>query len=436
MNKFFATVLFALSANAEADPQLLGNTGLGHGLPLSGYPYAGPSYPSLDYAGLAYPALGYGGFGLNPAHPLTTLGAATAATTPIVHLAKREAEADAYYGPYSLAHTGYGAGYGYGLGYGLGSGHGYRLGGIGYPHLGYAGFGLGGSSLVRPAAPAGIVHVAKRAAEADAYYGPYALGYAGYGTGFGYMGLGHPARFGYPGHGLVMGYPALGTNSLAYTGLGYTPAPAPVSDVTPLVDAPSVVSDESPAENATPVDEASPLGDAILDNSRLASTSPYVSLTVTGNAPAAIPAVGGAYAGAGRYIANSAGVVHVAKREADAQYSAYGLGYSGFPAGAGYGYGGLAHPGYGYAAPGYPRYGYPGLGFSGLGYTRHGYTGLGYAAPVDIAASAEGSGQSSKSASSSQTILGDAPAAVPAVRGGYAAAGRYVANSAGVVHAA
>ena len=245
------------------------------------------------------------------------------------------------------------------------------------------------------------------------------------------MGLGHPVRFGYPGHGLLMGYPALGTNSLAYTGLGYTAAPAPESDATALVDAPSVVSEESPAENAIPVDESSPLGDAILDNSRLASTSPYVSLTVTGNAPAAVPAVGGAYAGAGRYIANSAGVVHVAKREADAQYGAYGLGYSGFPASVGYGYGGLAHPGYGYAAPGYPQYGYPGLGFSGLG-----FTGLGYAAPDNIAASAEGLSQSSQSASSSQTILGDAPAAVPAVRGGYAAAGRYVANSAGVVHAA
>merc|ERR1719430_1324913 len=148
-----------------------------------------------------------------------------------------------------------------------------------------------------------------------------------------------------------MGYQAPRTSSLGNAGLGFTPAP--VSDVTTPVDTPSVVSDESPAEIASPVDDASPLGDAILDNARLASSSPYVSLTVTGNAPAAIPAVGGAYAGAGRYIANSAGVVHVAKREADAQYSAYGLGYSGFPASIGYGYGGLAQPGYGYAANGY-----------------------------------------------------------------------------------
>merc|ERR1719397_1061161 len=45
---------------------------------------------------------------------------------------------------------------------------------------------------------------------------------------------------------------------------------------------------------------------------------PATSVNIAGLAPAAIPAVGGAYAGAGRYVANSAGVVHVAKREAEA----------------------------------------------------------------------------------------------------------------------
>merc|ERR1739838_134946 len=53
---------------------------------------------------------------------------------------------------------------------------------------------------------------------------------------------------------------------------------------------------------------------------------------IHGVAPAAIPAVHGAYAGAGRYVANSASVVHVAKREAEAEpeadalYGAYGYG--------------------------------------------------------------------------------------------------------------
>merc|ERR1719419_558194 len=42
-----------------------------------------------------------------------------------------------------------------------------------------------------------------------------------------------------------------------------------------------------------------------------------LTLSVFGVAPAAIPAVHGAYAGAGRYVANSAGTVHVAKREAE-----------------------------------------------------------------------------------------------------------------------
>merc|ERR1711908_174264 len=58
-------------------------------------------------------------------------------------------------------------------------------------------------------------------------------------------------------------------------------------------------------------------------------------------------AVGGAYAGAGRYVANSAGVVHVAKREAEAD--PYVLGYGGYP---GYGYAGLGNAGYGYAGYG------------------------------------------------------------------------------------
>merc|ERR1711971_1047471 len=53
-----------------------------------------------------------------------------------------------------------------------------------------------------------------------------------------------------------------------------------------------------------------------------ASVSPSASVNIAGLAPAAIPAVGGAYAGAGRYVANSAGVVHVAKREAEAEAEA------------------------------------------------------------------------------------------------------------------
>merc|ERR1711879_289429 len=75
---------------------------------------------------------------------------------------------------------------------------------------------------------------------------------------------------------------------------------------------------------------------------------------IAGVAPAALPAVAGGYAGAGRYVANSAGVVHVAKRsadaepEADAYYGAYGLGY---------GYGGL-YGGYGYRAYGAYPYAY------------------------------------------------------------------------------
>merc|ERR1712241_1328985 len=90
-----------------------------------------------------------------------------------------------------------------------------------------------------------------------------------------------------------------------------------------------------------------------------AHVSPSASLNIAGLANAAVPAVAGGYAGAGRYVANSAGVVHVAKRSADAEteadadaallYGAYGYGGLGY---AGYGYG--AYPYGGYAYGGYP----------------------------------------------------------------------------------
>merc|ERR1719184_533366 len=146
-------------------------------------------------------------------------------------------------------------------------------------------------------------------AEADA-----ALLYGGYGSGLGYAGLGYGAGLGYAGLGY--GY---GLAVPVATGYG-------VSNVANTVG-------------------------------------------IAGVAPAALPALAGGYAGAGRYVANSAGVVHVAKREAEADagllYGGYGytgLGY------AGLGYAGL---GYGYAAPaayGYSTLGYGGLGYAGLGY--------------------------------------------------------------------
>merc|ERR1719290_127995 len=92
---------------------------------------------------------------------------------------------------------------------------------------------------------------------------------------------------------------------------------------------------------------------------------------IHGAAPAAIPAVHGAYAGAGRYVANSAGVVHVAKREAEPEadaealyhsYGGYGLGHRVYSLGHGYGYG--HHVGLGYSSLGY------GHGY-GLGYSRY-----------------------------------------------------------------
>merc|ERR1712117_464186 len=125
-----------------------------------------------------------------------------------------------------------------------------------------------------------------------------------------------------------------------------------------------------------------------------ASVSPSASVSIAGLAGAAVPAVAGGYAAAGRYVANSAGVVHVAKREAEAEADA--------------------------EADPYYAYGYHGLGYAG-------YHGLGYAGYA---------GYPDVSPSNAVDIAGLAPAAIPAVGGAYAGAGRYCANSAGVIHCA
>merc|ERR1719500_2493813 len=127
-------------------------------------------------------------------------------------------------------------------------------------------------------------------AEADA-----ALLYGGYGHGLSYAGLGYGAGLGYAG----LGY---GHGLAAPIATGYG-----VSNVANTVG-------------------------------------------IAGVAPAAVPALVGGYAGAGRNVANSAGVVHVAKREAEAEPEAEadaGLLYGG------YGYGGLGYAGLGYAGLGY-----------------------------------------------------------------------------------
>merc|ERR1712243_87322 len=129
------------------------------------------------------------------------------------------------------------------------------------------------------------------AAEADADAALLYGGY-GYGAGLGYAGLGYGAGLGYAGLGY--GY---GLAAPIATGYG-------VSNVANTVG-------------------------------------------IAGVAPAALPALAG-----GRYVANSAGVVHVAKREAEAEPEANA---------------GLLYGAYGYGA---------GLGYAGLGY---GYSGLGYA---------------------------------------------------------
>merc|ERR1712168_409429 len=176
-------------------------------------------------------------------------------------------------------------------------------------------------------------------ADADPYYAAYGYGLGAYGLGYAGLGLGYAAYGAYPyGVGYAGGY---------------------------------------------------------------ASYSPSASTHIAGLAAPAAPAVAGGYAAAGRYVANSAGVVHVAKRSADAEADPY------------------------YAAYGYGLGAY-GLGYAGLGL---GYAGAYGAYPYAV-------GYASHSPSAAVNIAGLAPAAAPALGGGYAAAGRYCANSAGVVHCA
>jgi len=164
-------------------------------------------------------------------------------------------------------------------------------------------------------------------ADADALYGAY--GYAGH-LGYGVSHLGYAGHLGY--------------------GVGHV---APVHHVA----------------HAAPVHHVAPVHAVGYGVSNVANT-----VGIHGVAPAAVPAVHGAYAGAGRYVANSAGTVHVAKREADAEPEAdaaalygayghhglyghgYGLGHRtyslGYGHGIGHGYSALHH--------GYARYGYYG----------------------------------------------------------------------------
>merc|ERR1711878_210466 len=138
--------------------------------------------------------------------------------------------------------------------------------------------------------------------------------------------------------------------------------------------------------------------------SAYAQVSPSAPLTTVGLADASIPAVAGGYAGAGRYVANSAGVVHVAKREAEAEAEADADAFYGY--GLPYAYGAYPYTGYaGYA--GYP-YAYGAYG-AHAGYA--GYPYAAYAAPVATATA-------QVSPSSSLTTLGLADASIPAVAGG------------------
>ena len=222
----FQVVLAAVlaTAAAEADPALL-YSGYGyHGLGYSGLGYAGLGYTGLGYSGLAHTAyaapLAYAHHGVyapagikGPNYANDAVSAAgyahkgqyIANSAGVVHIAKREAEAEA---DPALVYSN--------LGY---SGLGYA--GLGYAGLGYAGLpyahGIKSAPCVNAAnvpvacagatyAPIGyhgLVHhsLGKREAEADPALVYSNLGYAGLGYAHhGYAGLHHTAYAGHLGY--------------------------------------------------------------------------------------------------------------------------------------------------------------------------------------------------------------------------------------------
>merc|ERR1712001_267808 len=135
-------------------------------------------------------------------------------------------------------------------------------------------------------------------ADADAFYTTYGYGlpYAGYS---GYSG--------YPYHHAAYNYAAYSPYSY---GLGYAAYAAPAAVKTVEVEAPAVVKTVAAPAVATIAHplayHAAPLATGY------AQVNHATSLSTAGLANAAVPAIAGGYAGAGRYVANSAGVVHIA----------------------------------------------------------------------------------------------------------------------------
>lgn len=228
-----------------------------------------------------------------------------------------------------------------------------------------------GSAVVAtpPASPASTVKTAPVIATAPVPAIGYAgLGYAGLGqVGLGYAGLGY-AGLGHAG----LGYAGLGYAGLGHASLGLYGRKKRDADAGLLL--------ANDGANALPI--------ITIPAHATAGYAPGASGALGGQAPVAAPAA----------------VAPVASAAIPASVGYAGLGY------AGLGYAGL---------------GYAGLGHAGLGYAGLGYAGLGYA-----------SGYANVSPSAATSIAGLAPAAAPGLVGGYAAAGRYCANSAGVVHCA
>merc|ERR1719153_1600056 len=306
-----AIFCLAAAVSAEADPYYLGGYGYGLG-------HAGLGYAGLGYGVLGHHAAGYAS--VSPSASVNIAGLAPAAVGGLyagagryvansagtVHVAKREA--DPYYAGYNA---------------------------FGYAGLGYAGYGGYGSPVVQAATPVHSVATVQSVNPVHSIAAVHSM---------------TPVHNVHPVHSIAAVQAAVPVHNVPVV-QSVTPIHnvAAVHDVAPVHNV-AAVHAATPVQNVAAVHSGIPIHTVAGVNSMApfnhvagvpvhhgynnanTQVSPSASLSIAGAAPAAVPGVVGArtYAGAGRYVANSAGTVHVAKREADPYYAGYdGIGYAG-----------------------------------------------------------------------------------------------------------
>merc|ERR1711887_341439 len=300
MNKFLAVLCLAAAVAAEADPYILGYGGHGgygmgysglHGLGYAGYGgYGGYGYASPVHHGYNHatntqvsPSASLAVPGVVGARTYAGAGRYVANSAGTVHVAKREA--DPYY--------------------------------AGYNGIGYAGYGGYATPVVQAVNPVHSVAAVQsvtpvhNVAAVQAVTPVHNVAAVKAVTPVHNVAAVHNVA---PIHNIATFHAATPVHHVATVqNVAAVHAAAPIHNV-------AAVHAATPVQNVAAVHAAAPIhtvaGVHHGYNNANTQVSPSASLSIAGAAPAAVPGVVGArtYAGAGRYVANSAGTVHVAKR--------------------------------------------------------------------------------------------------------------------------